>query len=98
MKIQYGLRVAWAIVPVSPSVTLPSVVVRVGKSYHRYCYISMILFRPDSNFCLIFFGKSCIITVESLETGAKVDPTTSRLRQLGNWLNSRISVVIANHG
>ena len=41
-----------------------------------------ILNQPNGDFYLIFFGKSRIIIIESLEAGAKVVLTTFRLPQL----------------
>ena len=49
-----------------------------------------ILNQPDSNFYLIFFGKSRIITIGSLETDCQGRSFYLPSPPIGNWDNYRI--------
>ena len=57
-----------------------------------------ILNQPNSDFYLIFFGKSRIITIGSLEAGAKVVLTTFRLPQLALGITTEYVWVVSIHG
>lgn len=91
--------VGWARVSVSPTAALPTAIASAGLII-SYLSIDVydIINKPHSSFYLIFFGKSRIITIESLEADRQGSSHYLPSPPTGNWANSRISAVAIRHG